>query len=93
VGRCRKVKSEEREKREGESCWKSSLPGVRGGGECVFIPGASAPCPTRRAVKAVTGPLNRKGQSTGRAGGRLTEKMHGEQTQLAACHCISADRG
>ena len=68
MGRCRKVKSEE-EKREGDSCWKS------GGGRVRLYTKRSAGLPDEVGFDAmpdaaggegVTGPLNRKGQSTGR---------------------------
>jgi hypothetical protein len=42
------VREEEGNKREGENCWKS------GGEECAFIPDEG------RAVRAVTGPLDRR---------------------------------
>jgi len=62
-GRCRKV-GEEKERKERER-----VVGKAAGDKCVFIPGEgpgwqmrSGPTPyrTRRAVRAVTGPLNRK---------------------------------
>ena len=69
MGRCRKVKN------EGEKKGGREFVGKAAGDECVFIPGrragladegrVSTPCRTRRAAR-VTGPLNRKGQSTGR---------------------------
>jgi hypothetical protein len=68
-GRCRKVREGKGTKgSERESCRKS------GGDECVFIPGEgpgwqmrSGPTPyrTRRAVRTVTGPLDRMAQFTG----------------------------